>query len=78
VVTTLGTTESILPFLSLSRLTGPIFGKELRISSRRRRNYVLRCAYVALLTVFVVVVWLDQVRHVSASGSCCSLSCFWR
>jgi ABC-type transport system involved in multi-copper enzyme maturation permease subunit len=64
----LGTTESILPFLSLSRLTGPIFGKELRISSRRRRNYVLRCAYVALLTVFVVVVWLDQVRHVSASG----------
>ena len=68
VIATSGISEWILPFLSLSALTGPIFGKELRISSRRGRNYVLRCAYVALLTVFVVVVWLDQARRVSASG----------
>jgi ABC-type transport system involved in multi-copper enzyme maturation permease subunit len=42
-------------------LTGPIFGKELRVSSRRRRNYVLRCAYVACLAAFVAVVWLNTV-----------------
>jgi len=51
---------------SLSWLTGPIFGKELRVSSRRRRNYVLRCAYLALLTIFLVLVWLEEVRY---SGS---------
>jgi len=48
--------------LSLSWLTGPIFDKELRVSSRRRRNYVLRFAYVGLLTLFVVLVWLSMVR----------------
>jgi len=49
--------------VNLSWLTGPIFGKELRVSSRRRRNYVLRFAYLALLTVFLVLFWLEQVRY---------------
>jgi len=43
-------------------LAGPILTKELRVSSRRRRNYVLRSAYLAALTVFVVLVWLESVR----------------
>ena len=43
--------------LSPWHLTGPIFGKELRVSSRRRRTYLLRAAYVVLLSAFVVVVW---------------------
>jgi ABC-type transport system involved in multi-copper enzyme maturation permease subunit len=43
-------------------LAGPILTKELRVSSRRRRNYVLRAAYLAALTVFVVLVWLASVR----------------
>ena len=42
---------------SLSWLTGPIFDKEMRVSSRRRRNYVLRFFYMALLTGFVILVW---------------------
>ena len=46
---------------SLSWLTGPIFDKELRVSSRRRRNYVLRSVYVALLTVFILYVWFATV-----------------
>jgi len=50
-------------FLSLSWLTGPIFDKELRVSSRRRRNYVLRFIYLALLTIFIVFVWLEEVRY---------------
>ena len=53
-------------FLTLSWLTGPIFDKELRVSSRRRRNYALRFAYLALLTIFLVLVWLQEVRY---SGS---------
>ena len=53
-------------FLSLSWLTGPIFDKELRVSSRRRRNYFLRFAYLASLTIFLALVWLEVVRY---SGS---------
>jgi len=49
--------------VNLSWLTGPIFGKELRVSSRRRRNYVLRFAYLALLTIFLVLFWLEEVRY---------------
>ncbi|UCE46782.1 MAG: hypothetical protein JSW47_14355 [Phycisphaerales bacterium] len=59
---------SVLPLLRPSRLTGPIFDKELRISSRHRRNYVLRAAYVALLAVFVAMVWLGSVQWISSSG----------
>jgi ABC-type transport system involved in multi-copper enzyme maturation permease subunit len=43
-------------------VTGPIFDKELRVSSRRKRNYWLRFAYLAVLTVFVVMVWLSVVQ----------------
>lgn len=46
----------------MSWLTGPIFDKELRVSSRRRRNYVLRFAYLALLTAFLGLFWLQVVR----------------
>ncbi|MFC1782810.1 ABC transporter permease [Planctomycetota bacterium] len=44
-------------WLSLSWLTGPIFDKELRVSSRRRRNYVLRFGYLVILTGFMILVW---------------------
>jgi ABC-type transport system involved in multi-copper enzyme maturation permease subunit len=54
-------------FLSLSWLTGPIFNKELRVSSRRRRNYVLRVAYFSLMTLFLVLIWLEEVRHSGSS-----------
>jgi ABC-type transport system involved in multi-copper enzyme maturation permease subunit len=48
---------------SLSWLAGPIFTKELRVSSRRKRNYVLRSAYLVLLTVFLVLVWFRAVSY---------------
>ncbi|MBN2312597.1 MAG: ABC transporter permease subunit [Sedimentisphaerales bacterium] len=53
--------------LNLSWITGPIFSKELRVSSRRRRNYVLRFVYVALLTIFLAMVWLEEVRYRGSS-----------
>jgi len=54
--------NSVSSFFRLSWLTGPLFDKELRISSRRKRNYALRFAYVIFLTLFVVIVWLSVVK----------------
>jgi len=60
---------SLWQFLNPVRLAGPVFDKELRVASRRRRSYVLRFAYVGLLTVVIVHIWLFTVglyRHDSA------------
>ena len=54
--------SSFLKIINPAWLTGPIFDKELRTSSRRKRNYVLRFAYLAILTVFVVLVWSSMVK----------------
>jgi len=58
----------VLEFLSLSWLTGPIFDKELRVSSRRGRNYLLRFAYIGLLSFFVAFVWYTAVA-IGGAGS---------
>jgi len=52
--------------LSPAWWAGPIFGKELRVSSRRRRNYVLRFAYVALLAAFLMLFWAEAVPSTSS------------
>ncbi|MEJ2701199.1 MAG: ABC transporter permease subunit [Sedimentisphaerales bacterium] len=65
------TVELASPFSSTFnpfRLLGPIFDKELRVCSRRRRNYVLRCAYIAVLGVFILYAWYVIARGRS-SGS---------
>ncbi|MFC1634544.1 ABC transporter permease [Planctomycetota bacterium] len=54
-------------FPDLSWLTGPIFGKELRVSSRRRRNYIMRFVYLAFLTTFLIVIWLDATDFTFSS-----------
>ena len=54
--------------MSFSWLTGPIFDKELRVSSRRRRNYTLRLIYIILLTAFVAIVWLSVVKSEGSSA----------
>jgi len=51
----------------LSWLTGPIFDKELRVSSRRRRNYVLRFAYVTFFAFLAALVWAEAVPRGSTS-----------
>ncbi|MHC4117855.1 MAG: hypothetical protein ACYSWO_10145 [Planctomycetota bacterium] len=55
-------TNSVSRLVSPFRLAGPLFDKELRVSSRRRRNYFLRFAFIMLLTVFVAIVWLGVVE----------------
>ena len=63
-----GLTNFVARFLSLYWLTGPIFDKELRVSSRRLRNYVLRFAYVSLLTVFIAFAWFFLARIGSSAS----------
>ncbi len=59
--------KPVINFFRFFWLTGPLFDKELRISSRRRRNYFLRFAYVILLITFVGAAWLS-VDHLSGSN----------
>ncbi len=44
-------------------LTGPIFGKELRMASRRRRHYVVRFLYLAVLIIILSLLALETSGH---------------
>jgi ABC-type transport system involved in multi-copper enzyme maturation permease subunit len=48
--------------MGLHRLAGPLLSKELRVSSRRRRIYVLRCVYVVVLMMFIATVWVGSME----------------
>ena len=61
---------------SPARLLGPIFDKELRVSSRRRRSYVLRCAYIAVLCVFILFAWYNIAGARRSSSSVYQVSRF--
>jgi len=50
------------------RLFGPIFDKELRVSSRRKRNYFLRSGYIVLLSIFILFVWYSTIG-IHSSGT---------
>jgi ABC-type transport system involved in multi-copper enzyme maturation permease subunit len=67
-MTTFALHNFVCKALSFSWLTGPIFDKELRVSSRRKRNYTLRLIYVILLTIFVAIVWLSMVKSEGSSA----------
>ena len=62
----------LLDWLSLAEglygLAGPIFEKELRVSGRLRRSYILRFAYVAVMGTFVGMEWLVVVTIPSLSA----------
>lgn len=45
-----------------------MFDKELRVSSRKPRNYVLRSVYLMFLTLFVILVWVATVRDNGSSA----------
>ena len=61
--------DIFIDVVTFSWLTGPIFSKELRVSARRRRNYLLRTLYVAGLLTFVILVWLAVVPSARYSGA---------
>jgi ABC-type transport system involved in multi-copper enzyme maturation permease subunit len=41
----------------------------MRVSSRRRRSYVLRFVYIGLFTFLVSVLWIDRVAQITTRGS---------
>ena len=55
--------DYIRQFLNFSWLTGPVFEKELRVSSRQRRSYVLRFAYISLLLIILLFIWISEVDY---------------
>jgi ABC-type transport system involved in multi-copper enzyme maturation permease subunit len=75
--------------VSPERLTGPVLGKEMRVTSRRRRHFVLRAAYVACLTLWTALVWassvgdgwggssLEQAAYMAAAGQRVVASILW-
>ncbi len=63
-----GAIRTIARLIRPSSLTGPIFGKELRVSSRRRRYYALRTVYLALLILFIAGIWRSTVEGASDSA----------
>ncbi len=63
--------NSFSKFTNPSWLTGPIFDKELRVSSRRRRNYVLRSAYLVVLVFLVAGAW--SIALLGGSGQSVAL-----
>ncbi len=59
-----GTFHTISRLITLRWLTGPVFDKELRVSSRRKRYYLLRVIYIIALLVIICSVWLGfSGRH---------------
>jgi ABC-2 type transport system permease protein len=58
----------VSPLISLLGLFGPIFDKELRVSSRRRRNYVLRSGFCLALIMFILSMWFSTIG-VRSSGT---------
>ena len=61
--------RTLLRLISPGSITGPIFGKELRVSSRRKRNYAVRTAYVALMALFIVSTWMMTIDEAGSAWS---------
>lgn len=68
VIMTMGAIGFASDFFDPVRRIGPIFDKELRVSSRRRRNYTLRCVYIGFLSLFILSAWYSTFG-IRSSGS---------
>jgi ABC-type transport system involved in multi-copper enzyme maturation permease subunit len=53
--------DGFVDWLTLQPVTGPILDKELRVTSRRKRYFVLRVVYLALLLIILAMVWVDTI-----------------
>lgn len=57
--------HKIQNFLTLYWITGPIFDKELRVASRRKRNYAVRSLYVVVLAFLITLIWMESLMMTS-------------
>ncbi len=60
---------AILRQLNPLEWAGPIFTKELRVTSRRKRFYVLRVLYLLAMIAFVALTWVRAYDHFAITGS---------
>ena len=63
------TTEKLFEIFSPSGFAGPIFDKELRVASRRKRTYLLRSAYILMLLLLVTVSWMSVIMNRGAGSA---------
>ncbi len=54
-------------WLTLQPITGPILDKEMRVTSRRKRYFVLRVVYLALLLIILAMAWADTISNNQSS-----------
>jgi len=57
------------PLQRLSVMVGPLFTKELLVTSRRGKYYMLRFAYAAVLGLLVSLVWLANIESYRGTGA---------
>jgi ABC-type transport system involved in multi-copper enzyme maturation permease subunit len=55
--------RSVSQLADLQGLAGPVLEKELRVASRRKRNYVLPFVYVSALAVFILLAWPHSLKY---------------
>jgi len=61
--------NKVVGFLNPFYWTGPIFEKELKVSSRRKRYYLLRFSYLLLMIFFITMTWLVQLNSAGFGSS---------
>lgn len=61
-------------FNMLTSLTGPIFDKELRVASRRKRYYATRSIYLTVMAILVLIVWVAQNATLGWQGTVYNIS----
>jgi ABC-type transport system involved in multi-copper enzyme maturation permease subunit len=65
---------NLLQYLSPLRLTGPLSDKELRVASRRYRNYALRAGYILLLSLLMLSAWYSRAALLRMGSVAVSVS----
>ena len=55
-------TDKLPTWFERLNFVGPIFARELMVASRQKKNYALRMAYVAIMTLVVMIVWFSAVN----------------
>jgi ABC-type transport system involved in multi-copper enzyme maturation permease subunit len=58
----------------LPNLVGPLFTKELLVTSRRARYYMLRLAYAAILGLVIALAWLTFMESSRGSNAAWSIT----
>ncbi|MCP4707233.1 MAG: ABC transporter permease subunit [Planctomycetes bacterium] len=68
------TIKNLTNLIDPARLIGPIFDKELRVTSRRLRYYLLRFGYIIGLGVILFIVWLSNIAMSSINSTAWQIS----